>query len=272
MLYSPSSILTFKHCPRKFYYQYILKLPTKKSFALVRGSIVHSVIEDFFKIDISKVSHNNYELIFKTLIFDLFKQDWLKNIDQINELVPELNLQEFYYSETADMLNNWYSSFIEKLQKKIITSNLREAFKSLTPITETRIIDESLNVQGVIDAILKTEYGIKLIDYKTSKRDEISEEYKLQLAIYALLYKNQYNEIPYEVGIHFLKHDEKFIPVNDNLLSFAKTEITDVQEKTQTQEVENYNKSPGPLCKWRDGECDFFKICRPFNQKAIGNQ
>ena len=267
MLYSPSSILTFKHCPRKFYYQYILKLPTKKSFALVRGSIVHSVIEDFFKIDISKVSHNNYELIFKTLIFDLFKQDWLKNIDQINELVPELNLQEFYYSETADMLNNWYSSFIEKLQKKIITSNLREAFKSLTPITETRIIDESLNVQGIIDAILKTEYGIKLIDYKTSKRDEISEEYKLQLAIYALLYKNQYNEMPYEVGIHFLKHDEKFIPVNDNLLALAKTEITDVQEKTQTQEVENYNKSPGPLCKWRDGECDFFKICRPFSQK-----
>ncbi len=266
MLYSPSSILTFKHCPRKFYYQYILKLPTKKSFALIRGTIVHSVIEDFFKINISKVSHNNYEIVFKTLIFDLFKQNWLKNIDQINELVPELDLQEFYYTETAEMLNNWYSLFIEKLQDKIIGSNLKEAFKSLTPITETRIINEELKVQGIIDAILKTEKGILLIDYKTSKKDEINEEYKLQLAIYALLYKNQYNELPFEVGIHFLKHDEKFIPVDDNLLSFAKAEITDVQEKTQTQDAENYKRSPGPLCKWKGGECDFFKICRPFDQ------
>ena len=54
MLYSPSSILTYKQCPRKFYYQYVEKLPTKKSFALVRGSIVHSVIEDFFKIDVEE--------------------------------------------------------------------------------------------------------------------------------------------------------------------------------------------------------------------------
>ena len=265
MLYSPSSILTFKQCPRKFYYHYIEKLPTKKSFALIRGSIVHSVIEDFFKIDIKKVSHNNYEFVFKTLVFDLFKQNWLKNMDQINELVSDPGLQEFYYTETAEMLNNWYTLFIEKLQDKILGSNFREAFKSLTPLTETKIINEEFNVQGVIDAILTTDEGTKLIDYKTSKKQDIDEEYKLQLAIYALLYKYKYDKIPSKVGIHFLKYGEKFIPVDNNLLDFAKTEITDVQEKTQTHDLENYNKSPGPLCKWKDGECDFYKICRPFD-------
>ncbi|MBI4159363.1 PD-(D/E)XK nuclease family protein [Candidatus Woesearchaeota archaeon] len=267
MLYSPSSILTFKQCPRKFYYQYIEKLPTKKSFSLIRGSIVHTVIEDFFKINIEKVSHQNYEIVFRTLVFDLFKQNWLKNIDQINELVPQQNLQDFYYTETAQMLQNWYASFIKKLQDKSISLTFKEAFKSLTPITETRVISEEIKVQGVIDAILKTEKGIQLLDYKTSKKEEINEEYKLQLAIYALLYKLKYNETPYEVGIHFLKSNEKFIPVDDNLLNFARIEITDVQERTLTADIKEYNKKPSPLCKWSNGECDFFKICRPFSQK-----
>ncbi|MBI2107330.1 PD-(D/E)XK nuclease family protein [Candidatus Woesearchaeota archaeon] len=265
MLYSPSSILTYKQCPRKFYYQYVERLPTKKSFALVRGSIVHSVIESFFKIDIEKVSHQNYELIFRTLVFDLFKQNWLKNIDQIQELVPQQDLQDFYYSETAQMLQNWYTSFIKKLQDKIISMSFKEAFKSLTPLTETRIIADEIKVQGIIDAILKTEKGIQLLDYKTSKKEEIDEEYKLQLAIYALLYKLKFNEMPYEVGIHFLKSKEKFMPVDDSLLDFAKLEINFVQEKTQTTEIKEYNKKPSPLCKWSNGECDFYKICRPFN-------
>ena len=266
MLYSPSSILTYKQCPRKFYYQYVEKLPTKKSFALVRGSIVHSVIEDFFKINIEKVSHKNYEIVFRTLVFDLFKQNWLKNLDQIHALVPQQNLQDFYYSETAQMLENWYKSFIKKLQNKIISMTFKEAFRSLTPITETRIIAEEIKVQGIIDAILKTEKGIQLLDYKTSKKEEINEEYRLQLAIYALLYKLKYNEAPYEVGIHFLKYDEKYIPVNDSLLNFAKSEINTVQEKTQTVDIKEYNKKPSPLCKWSNGECDFFKVCRPFDK------
>jgi ATP-dependent helicase/DNAse subunit B len=47
---SPSSINTYNQCPRKYYYQYILKLPTRPSIHLVRGNIAHSVLEDFFSI------------------------------------------------------------------------------------------------------------------------------------------------------------------------------------------------------------------------------
>ena len=47
---SPSSINTYKQCPRKHFYQYILNLPTKPSIYLIRGSIVHEVLEKFFDI------------------------------------------------------------------------------------------------------------------------------------------------------------------------------------------------------------------------------
>ena len=54
------------------------------------------------------------------------------------------------------------------------------------------------------------------------------------------------------------------MPVSDSLLDFARLEINLVQDKTQTADIKEYNKKPGPLCKWSNGECDFFKICRPF--------
>ena len=58
----------------------------------------------------------------------------------------------------------------------------------LKPKTEVFFISEKHNVRGYIDAIHEDENGeVIIIDYKTSKRDHLSDEYKLQLAIYALM-------------------------------------------------------------------------------------
>ena len=42
---SPSSIITYRQCPRKYYYHYIENLPTKPSIHTIRGKIVHSVLQ-----------------------------------------------------------------------------------------------------------------------------------------------------------------------------------------------------------------------------------
>ena len=63
---SPSSINTFKQCKRKYYYQYIEKLPTLPNIHQVRGNIAHSVLEDFFDTEISEFTTENYKLKFKT--------------------------------------------------------------------------------------------------------------------------------------------------------------------------------------------------------------
>ena len=46
---SPSAINSYYKCPREYYYTYIGKLKTKPSIHLVKGSIVHKTLEDFFK-------------------------------------------------------------------------------------------------------------------------------------------------------------------------------------------------------------------------------
>ena len=63
------------------------------------------------------------------------------------------------------------------------------------------------------------------MDYKTSNKDYLQDEYKLQLGIYALLYQQEHGIAPDKVGIDFLRFGEIVINVDENLLNLAKREI-----------------------------------------------
>ena len=155
------------------------------------------------------------------------------------------------------MIFNWITRFTEKIETK-------QDFKNLTPETETQIISESLRTRGFIDAIHNINNSIIITDYKTSKKFEITNEYKLQLAIYALLYKKKYGITPSKVGVDFLKHDEIHIDVDEKLLNLAKKEIELIHLRTISKLKEDYPRAPSPLCKWSTGQCDFYEICKPF--------
>lgn len=45
--WSYSSLSTYKQCPRKWYYSYILNLPWESSAAMSRGTRMHTMAEDF---------------------------------------------------------------------------------------------------------------------------------------------------------------------------------------------------------------------------------
>ncbi|GAI33759.1 unnamed protein product, partial [marine sediment metagenome] len=94
----------------------------------------------------------------------------------------------FYFEETMLMLFNWLDDFIDRV-KDYPDLEFSEIFRKLTPIREKHFLSKDFGVRGFIDAIEFAENKIKLIDYKTSRTPEITDEYRLQLAIYALLYK-----------------------------------------------------------------------------------
>ena len=75
-LQSPSSINTFKQCKRKYYYQYIKKLPTAPSIHLVRGNIAHSALEDFFDIELGKLEESEIQSHLRKTIQQLFIEKW----------------------------------------------------------------------------------------------------------------------------------------------------------------------------------------------------
>ena len=198
----------------------------------------------------------------------MFKELWSNSREKLINLKLGQEKLEFYYKESQEMINSWFESLIKRIQlKQNQHLTFDEAFNLLKPQTEVYLRSEQHQVQGFIDAVHDVNGEISLMDYKTSKKGEISQEYRLQLAIYALLYFEKYGKHPNLVGVDFLKHGQKFLRVDNELLELARQECNLIQENTKSGDIQDYPLKTGPLCKWSTGQCNFYDIC--FGQKKI---
>jgi len=256
---SASSISTYKQCPRKYFYSYVLELPVSDSIYSVRGNIAHDALEHFFQININHIDERNYEKQLKNAMQELLIFHWKNEKVRIDKLnLSEDKLKE-YFAETLHMLISWVDLFCKKV--KATKKSFKEAFAYLTPIVEQHFLSQKYGIQGYIDAIEIQEGKTRIMDYKTSNTSELTDEYVLQLSIYALLYNEKYNKFPDEVGLYLLRHGEKTISVDEKLLNLARKECVAIHTNTQSDEIEDYPKNQNPLCKWSTGQCDFYHIC-----------
>ena len=267
-LQSPSSINTFKQCKRKYFYQYIEKLPTVPNIHQVRGNIVHSALENFFDIDTSSFTQENYMLEIRKYIQKFCFDEWSKEKTRLNALGLSKDKERFYFEESMLMLLNWTNHFLkdmkEMMEKKQLS--IQEAFVKLTPIREKKYKSEEHNVRGFIDAIQHVEEEVHIIDYKTNSSFQMKDSIKLQLAIYSLLYYELHGKMPDKVGIFFLRNRLKMMNVDEELLKLARLEIELIHAHTgSTESVVDYPRTITPLCKWRTGKCDFYSTCKPHN-------
>lgn len=265
---SPSSINVYLQCPRKYYYQYKLKLRTKPSIHLVRGSVAHLVLEHLYDI-YPDVIAEGYENNLRIITTELLKKNWSEAKDEFEKLDMTDQEISMYYKETERMLLNYLDLFMQRLQQKIDDGmSFVDAFRKLTPDREEEYLSWDHYVKGFIDVIEKWDGKIRLMDYKTSKRAKINDAYKLQLAIYALLYQEKHGTLPDEVGIYFLKHGEMTLPVDQDLVKHAQFHIEQIHASTQdTDSISDYPKKVSGLCKWATGQCDFYEYC--FEGKTI---
>ena len=164
------------------------------------------------------------------------------------------------------MLVNWVAHFWKRVQERMARGEaFTQALDALTPRREEEYKSLEHNIRGFIDAIHEYDGEVHIRDYKTSKHGVITDDYKLQLAIYAFLYKHNHGVLPDSVGIFFLKHGEQLMAVNDALLEHAAREIAWVHERTQTDDMNDYPKRRSPLCDY----CDFYDLC--WRQKELGD-
>ncbi len=258
---SPSSIGCYKQCPRKYYYQYIAQLETKPNVHQVRGNIAHKVLEMFFDQDVGKLTLDSFELGLMEFMQDLLLKEWNRSGGQLKSMGLTPAQLQFYFEDTLLMLLNWLNHFVRKIYT--MEGSFQERFAKLTPIREELIASKSLQAKGIIDAIENYDGQVRIMDYKTSNHSN-EEEYRLQLAIYTLLYYEKHGKLPDKAGIYFLKDRPKFIDVDQSLLELARTEIALMHRLTQSDHIRDYQRSPSKLCKWSTGQCDFYHVCRPF--------
>lgn len=229
------------------------------SIILMRGLIVHSALEDFFSLDLTPALNDEFSL--KTVLLEFFKNKWAAEKIKILALGLPEDVIAIYYEESINMLEFWFNSFYSKLSLLSKTQGIEMAFRMLTPRVEEEYISTKMGVKGYIDAVHETDEHIKILDYKTSSRDIITDDYKLQLAIYALLYEEKHGRKPNELAINFLKFGERYVEVTEKLLESAKEEIKWVHENTCSADKRDYPKNLSPLCKWSSGQCDFYNAC-----------
>jgi CRISPR/Cas system-associated exonuclease Cas4 (RecB family) len=233
---SPTSINTYLRCPRKYYLKYIKGLKEKPSIHLFRGKAVHDSIARFHRIDAKKF--NTFEEI-KIELLSIFNHAWLGQEEEIRKLkLPEEALNDYYY-ESAEMLIGW----LKRHLKAIMNGQTK-------PETEVKLFSQSHRVMGIIDAVHRQNGKALLTDYKTSKKDELTQDIKVQMAIYALLYQENFGMLPDSITIDFLKlGSQATFRVTEQFIQYATKLCREIHEKTSSKNEEDYPCKCGGWCE-----------------------
>ncbi len=261
---SPSSINTYFQCPKKYYYIYKLKMSTKPSIHLVRGSAAHEVLEKMYSL-LPEVLSENYKQDLETIGLALLKKAWKEAKPEFDTLDMSAQEIEQYYEETQMMIKNYIAYISKRIDALMAEESIpfADAFRKLTPRVEEEYLSWDYYVKGFIDVIEEFGDKVRIMDYKTSKRNKLTDGYKLQLAIYAMLYNEKHGKLPEEVGIYFIKfpNPELIIKVDDELVKLAKFKIEQIHASTESDDIDDYPMNKTPLCKWSSGQCDFYEYC-----------
>ena len=219
MRLSPSKINTYMKCPREFYYNYIAKLPQKKTIHLFRGTLVHKVLEDLFRNKFRTLSQ--WEKGGPAIwVQGEFEKGWEEKIAKHKWLWEVHTKEEMdaMYIETEALLQNFVSSVNKKLGEMVhwkIFKTKQQAWNAVAPkYAEKWVRSNEYAIVGVIDVVCNDfDGGTTLLDYKTSKRygPYLPEEYYRQLIIYAFLYTLEMGEMPNFVGVNYLRFDDTFL-------------------------------------------------------------
>ena len=163
--FSPSSLLLFDDCQKKYEYKYVFNMPDQEIVdwtAIRLGSFVHLVLETGVK--------ENYQtekqfLDFAKIIHE--KKEW-----------EEVSLQD---AETMIKV------FFARNKNKFNTNSKTEQYLSA--------LLEGLKFQGYADRIDFSDDGVEIIDYKTSRSQISPKHRKWQLGFYALAAQQKYGRV-----------------------------------------------------------------------------
>jgi RecB family exonuclease len=240
--YSASALGLFNQCPRKFKFYKIdkVKIPWIRTDALVRGELVHLLLEYYdkdinFQIQEIKKLQKKDTAINKDLIkesFNIYKR--FKNTDLGKKLLS-------YKSLGREM------KIALKIQDKILTpcdySNKDAIFR------------------GMIDSIfvdIQTD-EVFIIDWKTGK-DKSEGDYKQspdQLLYYASWYFTNFPVDKISIMYVFVEHENKYLKyelTRDRINYYNKMLLSNIAEVEREKE---FPKIETALCDW----CDYQDHC-----------
>lgn len=231
---SPTAINTYLRCPRKYYLRYIERLKSKPSIHLVKGIAVHETLAKFFDLE---PDTNSFVAELRLKLVDLFNAEWRKQGRMIDQLSLSRNALDEHYTDCINMLYAWFHRYMEQTPKR-------------KPETEVKLFARKYNLMGVIDVIDDQDGTVTMVDYKTSAKDIVTDEMKVQMALYVLLYLENFGQLPDYVAIDFLATGvTRIFPVDAAMLKKAKNLCWDIGKLVASIKEKDYLCTCGGWCE-----------------------
>jgi len=244
---SPSQIGMYCDCARKWYNKYILKIDDNFRFALIRGSMVHKCVEDFFRLrskDFNADENDDYEKSFCDHITTIFNDRWKERQMHLLCKKDDLDYDQAKRETLESLLTFVKISWFNIRGGYFKMKNFGKAWFFLKPkFSERKVKSDRLHLRGIIDAIIELNGKDIIVDYKTSTIFKIpySEEYKRQLTMYALLVRENEDKSIYTLSNFYLKYGiQTFYYITDEDMDKAEELVLDIYEKTRSMNRDDY--------------------------------
>ncbi|CAB1062146.1 hypothetical protein D1BOALGB6SA_6922 [Olavius sp. associated proteobacterium Delta 1] len=174
----------------------------------------------------------------RKIVTELIRDEWLVQKKSIRKLDLKKDELCLFIQESKNMMFNFLHDFIKD-----------KGFEKRAPVIEKTFFSKKHMLLGRIDAIYNNRDPPLLVDFKTCKSKEVSDDYKRQLGIYALLYEEHFHTRA-KVAIHFLKFEDGFkkFRISDKYIEKIKTIVADIHDRTQSDNIDEYPCT----CGWCD--------------------
>lgn len=201
---SISKLELFKKCPFSYYMKYLLRIEPRREFeisSLDVGSFMHEVLEEFSKY----LFENN--ITWQSL---LLNEEWNEKLDEVIEKKLNANLGNKKQSIKYEILKEKLINTMKKVVKVIATSFNQSEFvpygyeiefkegKLFAPIKIKISENKTMNIIGKIDRVdvlrANDNMYVRIIDYKSSKKDLKLEDIKDGISLQLMTYLDSFIE------------------------------------------------------------------------------
>lgn len=231
---SASAVKTYEQCPRKYYYNYIKKIPTKQWEHFDLGNLCHKTLEIFHEIYMKDGTSKKSLNSIMSHAFATARKEFPR---MRKPLVAEA--KELITTYLLSMKQNGMPNV--KGVEKFFSFNLTK----------------NILIRGYLDRLDISKDGkFHIIDYKTTKNVKYLDDF--QLLIYGLWLQREYPETDSFKGSYvLLRHGSKLKSYDFNKEDIERVRKELISYADTIRKEDEWTPIPTILCNW----CDFKSIC-----------
>lgn len=258
---SPSRSADYQQCPLLYRFKTIDQLPEEPSIAAVRGTLIHSVLENIFDAPAGMRTYDLAVSLFYSALEALAESKPAEAAliygDSIGAKVPgsvSPDIAERTMAPVRPLLETYFA--MEDPNR--LEPHARELAMSVE-------LDEGFEIRGFIDRVDRTPSGdIRIVDYKSGKAPSplYAEKAMFQMRFYGLAWWRINGEIPRMLQLMYLGNGQflRYEPTQNDLVVTEKKILALRSAIAHSADQQSFPPNPSKLCGW----CSFKPICPAF--------